>query len=99
MTNHVWRGEVAHYELVVALLDELCDLISNALDAHLRVLVVSRNLRGGDHGPLLCRELLLDTTIEEERDVRILLRLWRSDMRYQGRCGRMADTYQPRGFA
>ena len=75
MTYHIWRGKVAHDELIFTFLDELCDLVGNTLNTHLRLLIVSRYFRGGDHSPLLSRELLLDTTIEEEGDVRILLRL------------------------
>ena len=73
---HVWRSEVAHDTLIRLGLDDLCDLLGNTLDTHLRVLVVGGNLRRRDHVALFVVELLLDTTVEEERDMRILLRFW-----------------------
>ena len=73
--HHVWGSEVAHDELVLALLDDLRDLLRDALDTHLRVLVVRRHLRRRDHVALLVLELLLDTAVEEESDVSVFLGL------------------------
>jgi hypothetical protein len=72
---HVWRSEVAHDEIVFALPDNLGNLLSDTLDTHLRVLVVCRHLRRGNHMALLVLELLLNASVEEESDVRILLGL------------------------
>ena len=44
VADHVRRCEVAHDELILALLDELGNLVGDALYAHLGVFVVGRNL-------------------------------------------------------
>lgn len=74
-THHVRRGEITHHKLILVLLHQLGHLVRHALHAHLRLLVVRRHLRARDHEPLLVLELLLDAAVEEERDVRVLLRL------------------------
>jgi hypothetical protein len=72
---HVWRGKVAHDKVVLVRLDNLGDFVGDALHAHLGLLVVSGDLWRGDHESLLLVELLLDTAVEEERDVGVFLRL------------------------
>jgi hypothetical protein len=76
-SHHVGGSKVAHHELVLPGLDDLGNLVRNGLDAHLRLLVVGSNLGRRNHDALLARVLLLDTAVEEESDVRVLLRLWR----------------------
>lgn len=73
--DHVRRGEVVHQELVLPLADALAQAVRDARGAHLRVEVVRRDLGGRDELAVLARELLLDPAVEEEGDVRVLLRL------------------------
>ncbi len=75
-SHHVGGSKVAHHELILACLDDLGNLVRNGLDAHLRLLVVGSNLGRRNHDALLARVLLLNTAVEEESDVRVLLRLW-----------------------
>ena len=60
---------------MLILLDNFGNLVGDTLYTHAWLLVIGRNLGRGDHMALLIFELLLNTTVEEERDVRILLRL------------------------
>lgn len=48
-THHIGRSKVAHDKLVFTTLDDLGDLVGNALGAHLGLLVVSWHLGRGDH--------------------------------------------------
>lgn len=43
-TDHVWGRKVAHDELVLAFLENLGDLLGDTVHAHLRLLVVGRDL-------------------------------------------------------
>lgn len=69
---HIGRSKVAHDKLVFTTLDDLGDLVGNALSAHLGLLVVRRDLRRGDHLPMFVLELLFHTAVEEEGDVCVL---------------------------
>ena len=75
MADHVRRCEVAHDELVFILLYDLSNLVCDTLDAHRWLFIVGRDLGRRDHVALLVLELLLNTAVEEERDVRVLLGL------------------------
>ena len=55
-------------------LDDLRDFIRNALHTHLGELVIRRDFGRIDHVPFLPIELLLDASIEEERDMCVLFR-------------------------
>lgn len=72
---HVRGSEVVHDELKLALGDALGHLLANASSAHLGVLVVGGDLGRGDHVAHFTRELLFDTTVEEECNVSVLLGL------------------------
>ena len=58
---------------MLVLLDDLSNLVGDTLDAHTWLFVVGRNLGRRNHVALLILELLLDTAVEEECNVRILL--------------------------
>ena len=73
MTNHIGGCKIAHDELVVAFLEDLCNFISDALDAHLRILVIGGDFGRRDQVPFFSFELLLHTSVEKERDVGIFL--------------------------
>ena len=72
-THHIWRCEVAHDKLVLVGLDDFGDFIGDTLHTHFRKLVVRRDFGRINHVPFFSLELLLDTAIEEECDVRVLL--------------------------
>lgn len=71
VTNHVWRREVIHEESIFLLRDPLCQLVSDRAGTHLRIEVICGDLGRGYHLSDFARELLLDTAVEEEGDVRI----------------------------
>ena len=78
VANHVWRSKVVHDERELLLSEALDNLLGNSGSAHFGSLVVRRNtLVGGDEILRLVtgfeREYLLDTTVEEEGDVSVLL--------------------------
>ena len=75
VADHVRGSEVVHEELKLALLDALTELVGNSHGAHLGLLVVGRDARGRDHVSVLVVELDLDTSVEEESDVGVLLGL------------------------
>jgi len=75
VANHVGGSKVVHDELELVLANALGHLLANTGGAHLRVLVVGGNLGRGDHVAHLTRELLLNTTVEEEGNMGVLLRL------------------------
>lgn len=75
VANHVRRSEVVHDEFELALSNAVGHLLTDGLSAHLGVQVVGRNLWGWDHVADLASELLLNTTVEEESDVSVLLSL------------------------
>ena len=56
--------------------DDLCDFIRNALYTHLRQLVVRRNFWRIDHVSFFPFELLLDASVEKERDMCVLFGLY-----------------------
>jgi hypothetical protein len=56
--------------------DDLGDFIRNALHTHLRQLVVCRDFGRIDHVPFFPLVLLLDASIEEERDMCVLFSLY-----------------------
>jgi hypothetical protein len=75
MANHVGGSKVVHEELELALLDALAQLVSDSHGAHLGLLVIGGDAGRGDHVSDLVVELDLDTTVEEESDVGVFLRL------------------------
>lgn len=75
VANHVWRSEVVHQELVSLLSDSLREFIAYWTSAHLGVEIVGGNPGGWNHIAHFALELLLHTTVEEERDVRVFLGL------------------------
>jgi hypothetical protein len=72
---HVGRSKVAHDEVKFTSFDDLGDLVSNTLNAHLGLLVVRGHLGRGYHVSCLALELLLNTAVKEKGDVSILLSL------------------------
>lgn len=74
MTNHIRGSKVVHDEIELVLSESLAHLVADVGGAHLGVLVVCGDLGRGDQVALLARELLLDTAVEEEGDVGVLLR-------------------------
>lgn len=75
VTNHVGGSKVVHDELELALFNTLGHLLTHTRGAHLRVKVVSSDLGRRNHIPHFTGELLLDTAVEEESNVGILLSL------------------------
>lgn len=75
VANHVGGSKVVHDELELALLDALANLFGNTHGAHRGLKVVGSNTRRGDHVTVLVLELLLDTAVEEEGNVSVLLSL------------------------
>ena len=75
VANHVGRSKVVHDEVKLALANALGHLSTDLRGAHLGVKVVGGNLGRRDHVTDLSRELLLNTTVEEESNVSVLLSL------------------------
>lgn len=73
MANHVRRSEVVHQELEFLLSNSLRKLVSYGSGTHFRIQVISGNLWGWDQFTLFALELLLNASVEEERDVGVLL--------------------------
>ena len=73
MANHVRWSKVIHHELEFILADTLGHLLANTLSAHLRIKVVGSDLGRRNHVAHFTGKLLFDSTVEEERDVRVLL--------------------------
>jgi hypothetical protein len=87
VSNHVRGCEVVHDEFEFALRHSLAYLLCYACSAHLRCFVVGSNtlVRGNEILLLITsleREDLLNSSIEEERDVSILLSLRNVDLVY-----------------
>jgi hypothetical protein len=74
-TYHIWWCKVAHDELMIALLDQFSDFIGHPLHRHFWLFVVCRDFRRGNHMPLFILILLLNSAVEEERNVSILFSL------------------------
>ena len=75
VADHVGRSKVVHDKIELALSDTLRHLFTHTRSTHLRVKIVCSDLGRGNHISDLARELLLDTTVEEEGDVSIFLGL------------------------
>lgn len=75
VANHIRRGEVVHDEVELVLTNSLSHLGTDTGSAHLGVEIVGGHTRRGDHVADLARELLLNTAVEEESDVGVLLSL------------------------
>jgi hypothetical protein len=75
VADHVGGSKVVHEELELALLDALTKLVGDGHGAHLGLLVVGGDAGRGDHVSVLVVELDLDTAVEEEGDVGVLLGL------------------------
>jgi hypothetical protein len=72
-TNHIRRREIAHDEFMLALLEDLGNLLGDTVNTHLRVFVVRGDLGRGNHVSLFVFELFLNATIEEKRHMRVFL--------------------------
>lgn len=75
VADHVRWSKVVHNEVELVLTDTLGHLLTNTSGAHLRVEVISGHLGRWDHVADFTGELLLDTAVEEEGNVSILLSL------------------------
>ena len=75
VADHVAVGEVQDDDIILAALDPLLALCSDLRSAHLRLQVVGGHLRAGDDAAVLSRVGSLDTAVEEEGDVSVLLGL------------------------
>lgn len=75
VTNHVGGSKVVHDKLEVALAKALGHLVTHGGSAHLGLEVIGGNLGRRDHVADLAGELLLNTTVEEESNVSVLLSL------------------------
>ena len=75
MAHHVAVGEVQDHHVVGPGVDALDALVAHLIGAHLRLEVIGGHLGGRHQHPILAGILLLDTAVEEEGDVGILLRL------------------------
>jgi hypothetical protein len=75
VADHVRWCEVVHEELKFASLNPLAELLGNSHGAHCGLEIIRRYLRRRNHLALLVLKLLLDTTVEEEGDVGVLLGL------------------------
>lgn len=80
-TCHIGGRKVAHDKLVFPTLDDLCNLVGDAMGVHLGLLVVRRDLGRRNHFPVFVLELLFDTSVEEEGDVGVLFGFCRSRRR------------------
>mmetsp|Transcript_404 Transcript_404/g.550 ORF Transcript_404/g.550 Transcript_404/m.550 type:complete len:241 (-) Transcript_404:839-1561(-) len=75
VSHHVRGSEVAHHKRVLASRNSLGDVFSYCGSRHLRLQIVGGHLGRGHHGAHLIFELCLGPPVEEEGDVRVLLRL------------------------
>ncbi len=75
VADHIRRCEVVHQELELACLNPFAKLLGNSHGAHFRLEVVCGYLWRRHHLTLFVLKLLLDTTVEKEGNVSILLRL------------------------
>eukprot|EP01136_Pigoraptor_vietnamica_P037777 Opistho-1_new@106222 len=75
MAHHVRRRKVAHHERVIARVKRPHDLGGNISGAHFWLEVVRRDLGRRNHFAVLERKRRLTAPVEEERHVRVLLRL------------------------
>ena len=82
MADHVAVRVVEDDEIVLAGTDGLADLVRDLDGAHLRLEIVSRNLRTRHENAILALVRLLNAAVEEERDVRVLLRLCDTQLRH-----------------
>src|ERR1043166_9138783 len=75
VAHHVGVGEVDHEHVRLSLVDSTQHFVSNLKRRHLRLQIVSRDLRRWHEQAPFAFELLLDAAVKEVSDVRILLRL------------------------
>lgn len=75
VANHIGGSEVVHDKIELLLSDALSHLLTDSGSRHLRLEIVGSNTGGGDKLALLAGELLLNTTVEEEGNVSVLLGL------------------------
>jgi hypothetical protein len=75
VADHIRRSKVVHDEVEVVLAKTLRHLGTDSSSAHLRVKVVGGNPGRRDHVAHFAGEILLDTTVEEESDMGVLLSL------------------------
>ena len=75
MPDHVAVGIVEDDEVILAGLDRLDDLVRDLDRAHLRLQIIGRHLWRMHENAVLTLVRLLDTAVEEECDVCVLLRL------------------------
>ena len=81
MTDHVAVRVVEDDEVVLLGTDGLADLVRDLDGAHLRLEVIRSDLRARDEDAVLALVRLLDAAVEEERDVRVLLRFSDAELR------------------
>ena len=77
---HIAVCEVEDNNVVLAGQDALYAFLGNGRLAHLRLEIVGCNLRGRDQRTILARVLLLNTAVEEERNVGVLLGLGNAEL-------------------
>ena len=82
MDDHVAVGEVQDDDVVGAGVDALDAFVADLERAHLGLEVIGRDLRRGDEHAVLTGVLFLDAAVEEERDMRVLLRLGDAQLRH-----------------
>ena len=82
--DHIGVGVIAEHEVVLGRADGAAQHLGDPLGAHRRRQVVGGHLLGRHQDPLLATVRCLDTTVEEIRHVRVLLRLRRPQLRPPG---------------
>ena len=75
MTYHISIGEVHHDKVILLGVDGTNELILHLIGTHLRLQVVGSHLRRRNQDTILTLVWCLATTIEEEGNVSVLLRL------------------------
>ena len=79
--HHVWVGEVETQKVRLPRCQGLDRLVRQLIRRHLGLQIVGGHLGAGRHGPLLPVKRRFSSSTEEERDVRILLRLCHAELR------------------
>ena len=80
MTDHIRVGKIHYHHIEQTRIQLLQDHIPNLIRAHLRLHIVSLNLRRGHDLPFLAVEGLLTPAVKEKRHVSIFLRLCASKL-------------------
>ena len=98
VADHVGVGEVEHDEVRPPLADRVRDACGEFGRTHLGLQVVRRHLGRRDEDALLARERRLAAAVEEERHVRVLLRLGRAQLREPRGRDDVAERVRQLGF-